>query len=76
MTQADLLMPLEPLIRVRSDTLRIRAYGESAGQPSPAHVDTEDQAEKEVWSSAGDNQLITANQTFGRRFKIKSYRTS
>lgn len=88
-TQADILMPLAPLVRVRSDTFKIRAYGESLDsqgrvqarayceavvQRYPEYVDQTDAADKEVWSSAGDNQLTAVNQSFGRRFKVKSFR--
>lgn len=88
-TQADILMSLAPLIRVRSDTFRIRAYGESVNakgvvlarayceamvQRSPEYVDSSDLPEQEVWSAAKENQLSVTNQTFGRRYRIMSFR--
>lgn len=88
-TQADILMPLAPLVRVRSDTFKIRAYGEahnsrgkvearayceSIVQRYPDFVDPTDEASKEVLDSAGNNQLSEMNQKYGRKIRIKSFR--
>lgn len=88
-TQADFLMPLAPLVTVRSDTFCIRSYGESVNangdvlarayceavvQRVPDYVDGGDKPEKEVLDKSNKNQLSKVNQAFGRRFKIKSFR--
>ena len=65
-TQADILMPLAPLVRVRSDTFRVRAYGdklhpttgkviaraycEAVLQRISDYVDPTDLPDKKVWS--------------------------
>jgi hypothetical protein len=81
LTQADLLSTLGPALSARSDTFRIRAYGQSENsltgdadgqawceaivQRLPDYVDDS----QDAWEDAtGDNQ------TFGRRFKIVSFR--
>jgi hypothetical protein len=89
LTQADLLQPLGPVISARSDTFTIRAYGEAlnpvlasadAGyiqgrawceavvQRVPDYVSTANQP----WETGA--ALSTENQTFGRRFKVVSFR--
>ncbi len=84
LTQADLLTALGPILTVRSDTFRIRAYGDSVNpttgavdgrawceaivQRLPDYVDPGD----DVTASPGS--LNPTNQTFGRRFKIVSFR--
>ncbi len=88
-TQADVLMPLAPLVRVRSDTFKIRAYGESVDsrgrvqarayceavvQRYPEYLDRVDEPEKEVFNPSNQNQLAEVNQAFGRRFKVQSFR--
>lgn len=83
LTQADLLQFIGPALSARSDTFRIRAYGESrdgAGkiaakcyceavvQRSPNYVDPSNDT-----LETGD-ALNETNQKFGRRFEIVSFR--
>jgi hypothetical protein len=84
LTQGDLLMALAPVITVRGDTFRIRAYGESQAkdgkveakawceaivQRTPEYLDPTDLPE--IKPTELDSQ---ANQRFGRRFVITSFR--
>jgi hypothetical protein len=90
LTQADLLQPLAPALSARSDTFTIRAYGEAlnpvlastdAGyvqgrawceavvQRLPEYVSTAD----EPWIAVAALSSPD-NKTFGRRFKIISFR--
>ena len=84
LTQADLLQQLGPVLSARSDTFRVRTYGEVVNpattsivsrawceaivQRLPEYVDNNATA-PEVIPGAG-----TPNETFGRRFKIISFR--
>ncbi len=83
-TQGDLVSALAPVMTVRGDTFRIRAYGESRTsdgkiaarawceavvQRMPSYVDPKDAPE--VLPSAATTPV---NQTFGRRFDIVSFR--
>jgi hypothetical protein len=82
--QADLLTVLGNAATVRSDTFKIRSYGEAldkAGnvvarayceavvQRNPEFVDPQDKATQPISSL-----VSTANQNFGRRFSILSVR--
>lgn len=82
-TQADLLVPLAPVITARGDTFTIHAYGESHDasgkviarahckavvQRCPEFIDPEDAPE----TILTDLQQ-GANKTFGRKFKIVSF---
>lgn len=84
LTQGDLLMALAPVITVRGDTFRIRAYGESKTpegkvtatamceaviQRLPAYLDP---SEKASLKTAELKQ--PANLRFGRRFAVTSFR--
>lgn len=84
--QGDLLQSLGPLLQVRSDSFRIRTYGESRDvkgkvlarawcevfvQRTAEYIDPADAPH--VSTAAGDT-LTPANQRFGRRFKIVSFR--
>jgi hypothetical protein len=81
--QADILRPLAPIITVRDDTFMIRAYGESHDANGKVvarawceaivkrtrdFVDPVDKADITTPPSA------SANQIFGRRFKVASFR--
>ena len=82
--QGDLLTPLAPVLAPRSDTFRIRAYGESRMtvtgrvesrawceaivQRTPEFMDTTDLPEKTLTST------VALNQKLGRRFKIIHFR--
>jgi hypothetical protein len=81
LTQADILDALGPMITVRGDTFRIRAYGESRSpkgkikarawceavvQRVPEYLDP---ADKSV-----DRPRLPVNKTFGRRLRLVSFR--
>lgn len=83
LTQADLLQFIGPALAARSDTFRIRAYGESLDasgkvaakswceaivQRSPQYVDPSD----DLLETGAT--LNTVNTEFGRRFEIVSFR--
>lgn len=82
-TQADLLQVIGTSITARSDTFKIRSYGEAldaAGnvtakvwceavvQRVPDYVDSSNAATER------DTDLVPANKTFGRKFNIISFR--
>ena len=89
-TQADLLMPLAPRLAARSDTFRIRAYGEVKSvdgsevvaqsvceavlQRLPEYVDTVTDPSNNEAWDAGDATINAINQQFGRRFKVVQFR--
>lgn len=83
LTQGDLMMALAPVVAVRGDTFRIRAYGEakdSDGRPLakawceavvqriPGFVDTSQVSHTNMVD------LNVLNQSFGRRFVLQSFR--
>jgi hypothetical protein len=83
LTQADVLQAIGPLLSVRSDTFRIRAYGEAVDpngktiarawceavvQRTPEYVDPSNRA------TDRGAQLTKRNQIFGRRFQMVSFR--
>jgi hypothetical protein len=84
LTQADILQELGPLISVRSDTFKIRAYGEAIDpttgkvaarawceaivQRLPEYLDTTN------LPTARDAALSPINKVFGRRFELVSLR--
>lgn len=84
LTQADVLQTLGPLISVRSDTFKIRTYGEAIDpatgkvaarawceaivQRLPEYLDTINPP------TARDTALNPINRAFGRRFEIVSLR--
>ena len=90
MTQADLLRPLASRLGARTDSFRIRAYGEvrdSAGnimaqatceavvQRIPEFVDETGNAPWDDNNAHTSLQALTAiNNTYGRRFVITSFR--
>lgn len=84
LTQGDLLMALAPVITVRGDTFRVRAYGESRDpqgkvtakawceaivQRMPEYLDKSESPELKTAELKED-----ANIKFGRRFVISSFR--
>jgi len=87
-TQADVLRVLAPRLTARSDTFRIRGYGEvtdadgniiakatceAVVQRLPEYVDSKtDPTNNEPWDEGAT--LNTMNQAFGRRFEIQSFR--
>lgn len=84
LTQADVLQAIGPSITVRSDTFRVRAYGESVDpvtgvvkarawceaivQRTPEYVDPINTPEVEV------DLLTETNKKFGRKFNVTSFR--
>jgi len=81
--QADILTQLAPLITVRGDTFRVRAYGEAKNgkqvarawceaivQRMPAYVDPSDPPE----TLPEDLDADSVNARFGRRYKVVSFR--
>ena len=85
LTQADLLTPLGPSLTARSDTFRIRTYGDTLNpvtgitegrawceaivQRLPDYVESTVNASTVAPASASTN-----NKLFGRRFKVVSFR--
>ena len=86
LTQGDIMTALAPVLFPRSDTFVIRAYGQAVNpttgateghawceatvQRVPDYFDTTNGAEL----APTDPALTSLNQTFGRRFKIVSFR--
>lgn len=83
--QSDLLTKIAPVLSARSDTFRIRSYGNSLGlngeriseawcevvvQRRPDYVD----AESDLPEMAPDALISEVNAKFGRRFIIKSFK--
>jgi hypothetical protein len=89
LTQADVLQAIGPLISSRSDTFRIRTYGEALSadgktvlarawceaivQRTPHYVDPANSPEQRD-ASLTDRVLTPLNKRFGRRFEIVSFR--
>jgi hypothetical protein len=84
LTEGDLLMALAPIVQVRGDTFKIRAYGESRDgsgrvlatarceavvQRMPDYLDSTD----ESWQDQNSLQS-EVNQRFGRRFELVSFK--
>ena len=85
LTQADLLAPMASIITVRSDTFRIRGYGEvknPAGQVI-ARAGCEAVVQRlPEWVDPADAAIVhpgdlksETNKLFGRRFEVVSFRT-
>ena len=80
--QADILTPMAPWISVRSDSFTIRAYGESksaTGEITRAWCEATVERDGEYVDPSDPRTTLPAvlkpvNQTFGRRFLIKSFR--
>ncbi len=86
-TQGDVLTAIGSFATVRSDTFKIRAYGEARDKDNkviarawceavvqrfPDYVDSHDAPE--VMPDANANTMQKANQNFGRRFQTISFR--
>ena len=82
--QADILTPIAPILTVRSDTFIIRAYGESVDANGTVRarayceatverdrnfINPKDEAETPI-----ANLTEKPNETFGRRYLVKSFR--
>jgi len=90
LTQQDLVQAFAPVMTVRSDTFVVRCYGESINpktlakegqawgeavvQRVPDFVDQSDSRFAALGDAASIASVNPANQTFGRRFKIVSFR--
>ena len=88
-TQADVLQAIGPSLSARSDTFRIRTYGEALSpdgqtvlakayceaivQRTPHYLNPSN-APTERNASLTDNKLLPVNKTFGRRYQIVSLR--
>ncbi len=81
--QADILRPLAPVLSARDDTFTIRAYGESRAADGTVSARswceatvrrTRDFMDPTDESDITTQPTKTTNQTFGRRFKIISFR--
>lgn len=84
-TQADLLGPISTLLSVRSDTYRVRAYGNlgssstAAGGEKGAYCELIVQRLPEYVDQTNQpedrgTELSSVNQSFGRRFRILRFR--
>ena len=90
LTQQDLVQAFAPVMTVRSDTFVVRCYGESINpktlakegqawgeavvQRVPDFVDQSDSSLAALGDASPVASVNPANQTFGRRFKIVSFR--
>jgi len=88
-TQADVLQALGPVLSARSDTFRIRSYGEALSpdgktvlarawcevivQRTPNYVDPTNTPTQRD-ATLTDKVLTPMNKLFGRRFEIVSFR--
>jgi hypothetical protein len=91
--QANILLPLAPKLAARTDTFRIRAYGEvrdaddniiaqatceAVVQRLPGYMDAKidpNDDGNEPWDDDSETPTLnTTNQTYGRRFEIRSFR--
>jgi len=89
--QANILLPLAPKLSARTDTFKIRGYGEvrdasgdiiasaaceAVVQRLPEYVDPKtDPTNNEPWDDDSQTPTLNAiNQTYGRRFEIRSFR--
>ncbi len=88
-TQADVLQAIGPVISARSDTFRIRSYGETLApdgstvlarawceavvQRMPSYIDPSDLPSERA-STPTDSALSLTNKIFGRKFEIISFR--
>jgi hypothetical protein len=84
-SQADILMPIAPILNARSDTFVVRAYGEARSadgqrilarawceavvQRVPEYLDPAEQAQTPLADLTSE-----ANKSFGRRFAMKAFR--
>ena len=84
-TQADLLAPISSLLSVRSDTYRLRAFGnlvssdDDAGREKGAYCELivqrlPEYVDRTNMAEDRGSELSSINQTFGRRFKIIRFR--
>ncbi len=82
--QGDILTPIAPVLSARSDSFIIRAYGESldnSGQVvAKAWCEAVVERTRDYVDPADDSEVLpadltsVANQTFGRQFKMVSFR--
>lgn len=81
LTQADILQVLAPTLSARSDTFRIRAYGETPGQSGTRAWCEAIVQRRQEFIEPEDNppgarpgQLSSINAAFGRKFEIIGFR--
>jgi hypothetical protein len=81
--QADILRPLAPILSARDDTFTIRAYGEYRGADgtviASVWCEATVQRTREFFDHADESDMTAlptqpVNLTYGRRFKIVSFR--
>ncbi len=88
--QGDVLQTLGPLLTARSDTFRIRAYGDTLNpvtdeviarawceaivQRLPDFVDTNDLPQTPIYAEDNSLNVSSINETFGRQFRVLSFR--
>jgi hypothetical protein len=81
--QADVLRPLAPILSARDDTFTIRAYGDSRASDGTiiarAWCEATVQRTRDFFDPTDAPDITTqptkdANQTYGRRFKVISFR--
>ena len=81
--QADILTPIAPVLSARSDTFRLRAYGERTAPDGrvlsrawcEAVVEREaDYVDPADPTQERDQDLVEVNRTFGRKFRVVSFR--
>ena len=89
-TQADVLQAIGPSIAARSDTFRIRSYGEALSpdgktviakacceavvQRMPDYIDASNTPSERLTSLSDTTSLTPLNKRFGRKFEIVSFR--
>ncbi|MCW1924624.1 hypothetical protein OKA05_18815 [Luteolibacter arcticus] len=90
LTQADLLQAIGPVIAARSDTFRIRCYGEALDadgksiaarawceaivQRQPEYLDSSNLPSDRLRTATDTNSLSAINRNFGRKFAVASFR--
>jgi hypothetical protein len=81
--QADLLTPIAPLLSARSDSFVIRSYGDAVDADGKviarAWCEAVVERDKEFIDPADKPEAVTGslhdmNATFGRRYKVQSFR--
>ena len=78
--QADIIRPLAPVLSVRDDTFRIRAYGSKGGAEAwceaivQRKADYVDPADENTIAPSDTTLTSDINKALGRKFKIISFR--
>jgi len=83
LSQADIVTSIAPFISARSDTFRIRAYGDAVNPSAPDRIESRAYCEAVLQrqpdfydaSQTGTATILNAtNARWGRRFKVLSFR--